>query len=108
MNDALLTPDIAAAASTAAAATPSSFRLLPLLHPGGEGDGEVEGEGVGLLAVTDRGVAADGSRGRSHLSSPPPSSPPLLPSAPLSQSASRRPERGAAKLKGGEAKSGRF
>lgn len=52
MNDAPLAPDIAAAASTAA--TSPSLRLLPL-RPGGEGDGEVEGEG--LEALTDRGVA---------------------------------------------------
>lgn len=54
MNDAPLTPDIAAAASTAT--TSPSLRLLPL-HPGGEGDWEVVGEGAGLDAVTDRAVA---------------------------------------------------
>lgn len=104
MNDALLAPDFAAAASTAS--TSPSLRLLPL-RPGGEGDGEVEGEGEGLEAVTDRGVAI-GNQGRPHL--PPPSSPapsPLSLSAPLSlvccsQSASRRPESEAVRLMRGE------
>lgn len=80
MNDALLGLDIPAAASTTA--TSPSLHLLPLC-PGGEGDGEVVGEGEGLEAMTDRGVA-DGNRGRPHLPSPPPS---------CSQSTSKRPER---------------
>lgn len=95
MNDAPLAPDTASAAS--AATTSPSLRLLPLC-PGGEGDGEVEGERVGLEAVSDRDVAV-GNQGRPHL--PPPSFSPAAPphslSAPLSliccsQSASRRPE----------------
>lgn len=93
MNDAPLAPDTASAAS--AATTSPSLRLLPLC-PGGEGDGEVEGERVGLEAVSDRDVAV-GNQGRPHL--PPPSFSPAAPphslSAPLSliccsQSASRR------------------
>lgn len=95
MNDAPLAPDTASAAS--ATTTSPSLRLLPLC-PGGEGDGEVEGERVGLEAVSDRDVAV-GNQGRPHL--PPPSFSPATPphslSAPLSliccsQSASRRPE----------------
>lgn len=95
MNDAPLAPDTASAAS--AATTSPSLRLLPLC-PGGEGDGEVEGERVGLEAVSDSDVAV-GNQGRPHL--PPPSFSPAPPphslSAPLSliccsQSASRRPE----------------
>ena len=97
INDALLAPDIAAAASTTA--TSPSLHLLPLC-PGGEGDGEVEGEGEEPEAMTDRGFAV-GNQVRPHLPSPPPSSPappPFSLSAPLSladcsQSASRRPER---------------
>lgn len=97
MNDAPLTPDIAAAASTAA--TSPSLRFLPL-HPRGEGYGEGEGEREGLEAVTDKGVAV-GNQGRPRLPSPPPPSSPVLPSFSLSgplslvccsQSASRRPE----------------
>lgn len=100
MYDAPLTPDIAAAASTAA--TSPSLCFLPL-HPRGEGYGEGEGEGEreGLEAVTDKGVAV-GNQGRPHLPSPPPppsspAPPPFPLSGPLSlvccsQSASRRPE----------------
>ncbi len=66
MNDASLTPDIAAAASTAA--TSPSLHLLPL-GSGEEGDGEVEGEGFETL--TDRVVAVGNGGG------------PFLPPCPL-------------------------
>ncbi len=98
MNDAPLSPGITAAASNA---TTSHFLRLLSRRTGGEGDGEVDGEGEGLDAVTDRGVAV-GNQGRPHLPPPPPSfspaPPPLSLSAPLSlvgcsQSASRRPEK---------------
>lgn len=89
MSDALLASGI-----TAAACMQSSPSLR--LRPGGEGDGEVEGEG--LEAVTVRGIA-DGNQRRPHLPPPPssPAPPPLSLSAPLSlvccsQSTSRRPE----------------
>lgn len=91
MYDATLALDIAAAASTAASS------LLLLLCAGGEGDGEVEGEGEGLEAVTDR-VVAVGNHGRPHLPCSSPATPPLSLSVPLSlclsQSTSKRPDRG--------------
>lgn len=94
MNDAPLVPDTASAAS--AATTSPSLRLLPLC-PGGEGDGEEEGEREGLEVVSDSAVAV-GNQGRPHL--PPPSFSPAPPPHSLSalsliccsQSPSTRPE----------------
>jgi len=93
MNDAPPAPDIASAASSD---TTSPSIHLPPLCALGEGDKEVEGEG--LEVVSGSGVAL-GNCGRTHLpslsSSPAP--PPLSLSVLLSlvccsQSASRRPE----------------